>query len=83
MLANFIMELSPPMANADKEQKWTLYADGSFNNKRSGAGVILEDMNGVSIEQSLIFIFETSNNQTKYEALLAGLKLAKNWEFKD
>ena len=77
VLADFIVELSPPMVNEDKEQKWTLYVDGSSNNEGSGARVILEDMNGVSIEQSLRFMFKTSNNQTEYKALLAGLKLAK------
>ena len=65
------------MVNEDKEQKWTLYVDGSSNNEGSGARVILEDMNGVSIEQSLRFMFKTSNNQTEYKALLAGLKSAK------
>ena len=77
VLAIFIAELLPPMANEDKERKWTLYVDNLSNNKGSGAGVILEDKNGVSIEQSLRFMFKTSNNQVKYEALLAGLKLAK------
>ena len=45
--------------------------------KGSGARVILEDMNGVSIEVSLPFMFKTSNNQAEYEALVASLKLAK------
>ena len=51
--------------------------DGSSNNKGSGAGVILEDRNEVSIQQSLRFMFKTSNNQAEYKVLLAGLKLAK------
>ena len=38
--------------------------------------LILEDANGVSIEQSLEFMFRTSNNQAEYKALIAGLKLA-------
>ena len=51
--------------------------DGPSNNKRSGVGVILEDINEVFVEQSLWFMFKTSNNQAEYEALIAGLKLAK------
>ena len=43
----------------------------------SSARVILEDINGVSVEQFLRFIFKTSNKQAKYEALIASLKLAK------
>ena len=77
MLADFVVELSPLVAEDDKEQKWTLYVDGSSNNKESKASVILEDASGVSTEQSLRFMFKTSNNQVEHEALLAGLKLAK------
>ena len=74
MLADFIVELSPPLTDNDHEQKWMLYVDGSSNNKGSRARVILEDMNGVSIEQSLRFMFKTSNNQAEYKTLLVGLK---------
>ena len=40
-------------------------------------GVILEGPNGVLIEQSLRFAFKASNNQAEYEALIAGILLAK------
>ncbi|XP_027362569.1 uncharacterized protein LOC113870170 [Abrus precatorius] len=43
----------------------------------SGAGVILEGPNAFAIEQSIRFEFKASNNQAEYEALLAGLRLAK------
>ncbi|XP_068480871.1 uncharacterized protein [Phaseolus vulgaris] len=43
----------------------------------SGAGVISEGPNGVLIEQSLRFAFKGSNNQAEYEALIAGILLAK------
>ena len=69
------------MAEDEWERKWTLYVNGSSNNKGSGARVILKGMNGVSIEQYLQFMFKTSNNQAKYEALLASLKLAKELGF--
>src|SRR5215469_11893374 len=55
---------------------WTIYVDGSSNTKGSGAGVILEGPDGVSIEHSLRFGFTTSNNQAEYEALIVGLTLA-------
>ena len=51
--------------------------DGSSNNKGSEAGIILENQNKVSIEQSLKFMFKASNNQAKYEPLLASLRLAR------
>jgi ribonuclease HI len=39
--------------------------------------VVLEGPDGVMIEQSLRFAFRASNNQAEYEALIAGMKLAK------
>ena len=51
--------------------------DGSSNQLGSGAGVILEVPNGVLIEQCLRFAFKAINNQAEYEALIAGISLAK------
>ncbi|XP_068504534.1 uncharacterized protein [Phaseolus vulgaris] len=51
--------------------------DGSSNQQWSSAGVILEGPNGVLIEQSLRFAFKASNNQAEYEALIAGMLLAR------
>ena len=71
------MELPPPITNEEERRTWKLYVDESSNSKGSGARRILEDQNGVSIEQSLRFMFKASNNQVEYEALLVGLRLAK------
>ncbi|XP_068504578.1 uncharacterized protein [Phaseolus vulgaris] len=54
-----------------------LSVDGSSNQQGSGAGIVLEGPNGVLIEQALRFAFKASNNQTEYEALIAGMLLAK------
>jgi len=54
-----------------------LSLDGSSNQQGSGANVILEGPNGLLIEQALRFAFKTDNNQAKYEALIAGILLAK------
>ncbi|XLT39608.1 hypothetical protein HN873_070900, partial [Arachis hypogaea] len=61
----------------DKPTIWELYVDGSSNKTGSGAGIILVDKRGTQIEVSLRFEFPASNNQAEYEALIAGLKLAK------
>ncbi|XP_025703564.1 uncharacterized protein [Arachis hypogaea] len=58
-------------------ESWKLHVDGSSNITSGGAGVILESQNGVISEQSVRYEFPVSNNQAKYEALLAGLTLAK------
>ena len=57
--------------------EWTIYVDGSSNIKGCGAGVILENSEGLAVEYSLRFDFPTSNNQAEYEACLAGIRMAK------
>ena len=57
--------------------QWMLSVDGSSNQQGSGAGIILSGPNGVLIEQALRFSFKASNNQAEYEALIAGMLLAK------
>ncbi|XP_058761333.1 uncharacterized protein LOC131634723 [Vicia villosa] len=78
-LADFVVEMtsntfSPPSA----ENKWTIYVDGASSSSGSGAGVILENDEGLIIEVSLVLSFTTSNNQAKYEAFLVGLRLAED-----
>jgi len=72
--ADFVVELLEE--KFPEEQMWILYVDGSSNKKGSGAGVVLEGPEGFRVEQALIFQFQTSNNQAKYEVLIAGLMLA-------
>jgi len=57
--------------------RWVLSLDGSSNQQGSGAGVILEGPDGLLIEQALRFAFKANNNQAEYEALIAGMLLAK------
>ncbi|XP_020203755.1 uncharacterized protein LOC109789254 [Cajanus cajan] len=75
-LADFLNEFTPQALPVS--HLWTLHVDGSSNQQGSGAGIILEGPNKVVIEQSLRFDFKASNNQAEYEALLAGLRLAKD-----
>ena len=57
-----------------------LHIDGASNAQGSGAGLILINFEGIVTEYILRFKFKASNNQTKYEVLLAGLKIAKEFE---
>ncbi|XP_020240077.1 uncharacterized protein LOC109818937 [Cajanus cajan] len=75
-LADFLNEFTSTV-NPDAHL-WTLHVDGSSNQQGSGAGIILEGPGHVVVEQSLRFGFKASNNQAEYEALLAGLRLAKD-----
>ncbi|MCI56230.1 gag-pol polyprotein [Trifolium medium] len=46
----------------DRADKWTIFVDGASGPSGSGAGIILENENGVLIEVSLVLSFKTSNN---------------------
>ncbi|GAU50294.1 hypothetical protein TSUD_137480 [Trifolium subterraneum] len=81
-LADFVLELTDP-PNEGEAHPWTLSMDGSSNLRGSGAGVVLEGPEGVLIEQSLRFAFKASNNQAEYEALIAGMKLAKEMDVQE
>jgi len=72
-------ELSPGSTRQEEEvgSQWVLSVDGFSNQQGSGAGVVLEEPNGLLIEQALKFAFKASNNQAEYEALIVGMLLAK------
>ncbi|CAL9018474.1 unnamed protein product, partial [Prunus brigantina] len=57
---------------------WILHVDGSANQQGCGAGLVLTTHDGGKLEYALRFSFRTSNNEAEYEALLAGLRLAKS-----
>ena len=76
--ADFVVELSSAATYQEEADfRWILSVDGSSNQHGSRAGVILEGPNGLLIEQALQFAFKASNNQAEYEALIAGMLLAK------
>ena len=74
-----MVELSSGGTQQEEEAnfRWVLSVDGSSNQQGSGAGVILEGPNWLLIKQALRFAFKASNNQPEYEALIAGMLLAK------
>ncbi|XP_061338845.1 uncharacterized protein LOC133285605 [Gastrolobium bilobum] len=82
-LTDFIAEMTPnphPEKHATETPSagnWKLYVDGSSNAKGSGAGMIVENPDGVALEHSLTFDFNATNNQAEYEAMIAGLLQAK------
>ncbi|XP_020208119.1 uncharacterized protein LOC109793060 [Cajanus cajan] len=78
VLADFLVELTPPAeGDPSGESDWILLVDGASNLGGNGAGIVLEGPGGILLEQSLRFEFRASNNQAEYEALLAGMTLAK------
>ena len=78
-LADFIVECTGveelPDENTPKDV-WKLYVDGSARDNASGAGIILVTPTGHKFHSALRFEFEATNNESEYEALLAGLRMA-------
>ena len=75
-LADFAVELHGPIPLS--EQTWVLFVDGSSNKRNAEAGIVIEGPSGFTVEHSLQFKFKASNNQEEYEALIVGLRLAKD-----
>ncbi|GJU39558.1 reverse transcriptase domain-containing protein [Tanacetum coccineum] len=67
-------EISPGI---DDTEAWTLYTDGAASSKGSGAGLILTGPSGVEYAYALRLTFASTNNEAEYEALLAGLRIAR------
>jgi len=73
-----VVELSLASTQLDTgDFQWVLSVDRSSNQQGRGVGIILEGLNGLLIEQALRFAIKASNNQAKYETLVAGILLAK------
>ncbi|GJR09530.1 reverse transcriptase domain-containing protein [Tanacetum coccineum] len=84
VLADFIVERPEEEGQDDsaKEEeplpaRWTLFTDGSSCVDGCGAGVILTDPEGVEFTYALRSQFKTTNNEAKYETLIAGLRIAE------
>ena len=72
----------PPIEDIPREPaletpSWTLYIDGSSTTKASDAEIVFVSLEDASLEYALQFSFLTTNNEAEYEALIIGLKLAK------
>lgn len=75
-LADFVVESSQPT----ETPLWFLNVDGSSDKRGGGTGIVLEGPDNVIVEQAISFNFQLSNNQAEYEALIAGLILARELE---
>ncbi|XP_027158174.1 uncharacterized protein LOC113780841 [Coffea eugenioides] len=85
ILADFLAELTftegrestSALAEVSTPRLWMLYVDGSSNGDRSGAGLLLKGPQGEVCSYALRFDFPATNNEAEYEALIAGLQLAR------
>jgi hypothetical protein len=59
----------------DKPEHWTMYFDGSLTLDGGGPGVLFISPRGEQLKYVLQIVWEVSNNEAGYEALLHGLRL--------
>ena len=76
VLADFLVELPQANTRLNSEDCWTLCIDGA--SRQSGAGIDLQLTSpiGEKIEQAVRLGFDALNNESEYEALIAGVELA-------
>ncbi|GJU24786.1 reverse transcriptase domain-containing protein [Tanacetum coccineum] len=56
---------------------WTLYTDEASSQRGVGAVLVLIDPSGTKYTYAIRLTFPSTNNKAEYEALLAGLRIAK------
>ena len=92
MLADFIVDFAPnviPQANKEllnlterSNSKWMLSVDNSSNVNGANISLVLTSPKGDLIQQAIRCGFKATNNEAEYEALIAGLNLAKDMGIK-
>ncbi|XP_071687628.1 uncharacterized protein [Rutidosis leptorrhynchoides] len=77
-MAKWAIELGNKIIIPPVETKeWKLFTDGASSSDGSGAELMLINPEGQEFTYALRFEFNTTNNEAEYEALLAGLRIAK------
>ena len=77
-VANFVIGYTQPKSQgADGLKQWIIHTNESSNWHAGGTGVVIQTPEGDKIECMIRLDFPTTNNEAKYEALVAGLDLAK------
>ncbi|WP_271039623.1 reverse transcriptase domain-containing protein [Agrobacterium sp. ST15.13.040] len=80
-LADFIAEIPTTEENhsdpKEGEPEWTLHVDGASGSEHQGAGIVIRGPEGLEVMKAIKFSFNVTNNVAEYEALIAGLRLAR------
>jgi hypothetical protein len=78
VLVNFMAEWRENQipTPVDKLEHWTIYFDGCLKLDGGGARVLFISPQGEQLKYVLQILWEVSNNEAQYEALLHGLRLA-------
>ncbi|XP_074373921.1 uncharacterized protein LOC141714292 [Apium graveolens] len=79
MIKYLLLKMPPtPEPISSPNPTWKLFVDGSSTLIRSRAGLILISPEGFQVMQAIRFTFKSTNNQAEFEALIAGLNLARS-----
>lgn len=85
-LADFIVVFTDRGSEEENPIKvvvqWKLFVNGAMNEYCLGAGIVLETPEGRSVCYALRLEFPSTNNEAEYSALIAGLKIAKEFNLK-
>ena len=57
---------------------WKVFVDGASSALGAGAGIVVITLEGIKLEHSFRLSFKALNNEAKYEALLAGLRVVSD-----
>ncbi|GJZ45232.1 reverse transcriptase domain-containing protein [Tanacetum coccineum] len=67
----------------DDTKRWTLFTDRASSLKGSGAGLVLIGPSGVEYTYGFHLTIVSTNNEAEYEALLVGLRIARNMKIQN
>jgi hypothetical protein len=78
ILAGFVskwteIQMPPPK---ERPKHWIMYFDGALNLEGTGAGVLFISPHGEQLKYILQIRYKASNNDTEYDALIHGLRIA-------
>ena len=77
-VADFIAEYTQLEGKGAKDlRQWSIHIDESSNHNAGGASVVIQTPEGDKIKCMIRLDFPTTNNEVEYEALVAGLDIAK------
>ena len=84
VLADFVAEFSlkndMEMVCQVENQSWRVFVDGASSAMGADAEIVIITPEGIRLEHSFRLGFKASNNEAKYEALIAELKTALDLE---
>ena len=74
-MADFLAEIPQSRMSLNSLNRWTLNVDGASWQIKAGIGLQLKSPARENIEQAIRLGFSASNNESEYEAILAGIEL--------